>query len=358
MRLYGARMRYKLFGRTGLRVSEMALGAMVFGDQRGPWGATRPDAARIVEQFGEAGGNLIDTANNYARGNSEEIVGELVAGDRGHWVISTKYVSSHDPQDPNAGGAHRKNLVQSLETSLRRLRTDYVDILWVHIWDAFTPVDEVVRALDDMVSAGKVLYVGVSDTPAWLVSQAATLAELRGWSRFAGLQVPYSLVQRTVERELLPMAKALDLTVTAWSPLGDGVLTGRYGTDRPNPQDSRIAGIGATHRTTERNLGIADAVNRIAEAKGVTSAQVALAWVSAQQARSVVVPIVGVRTPAQLADNLGALTVDLGAADLDTLDEISRIELGFPQDFGAGRFVYGNTLPLIDDHRRLIEPLA
>jgi aryl-alcohol dehydrogenase-like predicted oxidoreductase len=351
-------MRYKLFGRTGLRVSEMALGAMVFGDQRGPWGATRPDAARIVEQFAEAGGNLIDTASNYAGGNSEDIVGELVAGERRHWVISTKYVSSHDPDDPNAGGAHRKNLVQSLETSLRRLCTDYVDILWVHIWDAFTPVDEVVRALDDVVRAGKVLYVGVSDTPAWLVSQAATLAELRGWSRFAGLQVPYSLVQRTVERELLPMAKALELTVTAWSPLGDGVLTGRYGTDRPKPQDSRIAGVGATHRTTERNLAIADAVNRIAEAKGVTSAQVALAWVSAQQARSVIVPIVGVRTPAQLTDNLGALTVDLDPAELDTLDDISRVELGFPHDFGAGRFVYGNTLQSINDHRGLIEPLA
>src|SRR5829696_6097273 len=199
-------MRYKLLGRTGLRVSEFCLGAMIFGDSRGGWGASRDEAARIVERFAAAGGNFIDTANYYAGGESERIVGELIAADRERWVVATKYACSLNPTDPNAGGGHRKSLVQSLESSLRRLGTDYIDLLWLHIWDAFTPVEEVVQALADQVRAGKVLYLGISDTPAWLVSQAVSLADLRGWTRFAALQIPYSLVERTVERELLPMA--------------------------------------------------------------------------------------------------------------------------------------------------------
>jgi aryl-alcohol dehydrogenase-like predicted oxidoreductase len=351
-------MRYKLLGRTGLRVSELCLGAMIFGDGRGGWGADKDEAARIVERFAEAGGNFIDTANYYAGGASEHIVGELIAPERQRWVLATKYGLSLNPTDPNAGGGHRKNMVQSIEASLRRLGTDYIDLFWLHIWDAFTPVEEVVRALDDLVRAGKVLYAGISDTPAWLVSQAATLADLRGWTRFAGLQIPYSLVQRTVERELLPMAKALELTVTAWSPLGDGVLTGRYGTDRPNPQDTRIAGIGATHRLSDRNLAIADTVNQVAAARGATSAQVAIAWVRAQQRRAAVIPIIGARTLEQFADNLGALDIELTAAELDRLDDVSSIELGFPYDFGAGRLAYGHTTKLIDDHRGLVDPLA
>jgi len=180
-------MRYKLLGRTGLRVSELCLGAMIFGDRRGGWGASKDEAARIVERFAEAGGNFVDTANHYAAGESERIVGELTAAERQRWVLSTKYTLSMRPDDPNGGGAHRKSLVQSLEASLRRLGTDYLDVYWVHIWDVFTPVEEVVRALDDVVSAGKVLYVGISDTPAWIIAQAVTLADLRGWSRFAGL---------------------------------------------------------------------------------------------------------------------------------------------------------------------------
>jgi aryl-alcohol dehydrogenase-like predicted oxidoreductase len=207
-----------------------------------------------------------------------------------------------------------------------------------------------VRALDDVVSAGKVLYVGISDTPAWIVAQAVTLADLRGWSRFAGLQVPYSLVERSVERELLPMAQALELTVTAWSPLGGGLLTGRYGSDRERPEDTRVAALGQSS-LTDRNLEIADVVNAVAAERGASSAQVAIAWVRAQQARSVIVPVLGARRTEQLEDNLGALELELTAAELARLEEVSRIELGFPYDFGADRLAYGNTRPLIDSHR-------
>jgi len=265
-------------------------------------------------------------------------------------VLSSKYTLSMRPDDPNGGGAHRKSLVQSLEASLRRLGTDYLDVYWVHIWDVFTPVEEVTRALDDVVSAGKVLYVGISDTPAWIVAQAVTLADLRGWSRFAGLQVPYSLIERSVERELLPMAQALELTVTAWSPLGGGLLTGRYGSDRERPDDTRVAALGQSS-LTDRNLAIADVVNAVAAERGASSAQVAIAWVRAQQARSVIVPVLGARRCDQLEDNLGALELELTAAELERLEEVSRIQLGFPHDFGADRLAYGTTRPLIDSHR-------
>ena len=206
------------------------------------------------------------------------------------------------------------------------------------------------RALDDQVRAGKVLYVGTSDAPAWTVAQALTLADLRGWTRFAGLQVPYGLVERSVERELLPVAQALELTVTAWSPLGGGLLTGRYGSDRQRPGGTRVAALGQT-ALTERNLAVADAVNAVAAQRGASSAQVAIAWLRAQQARGVVVPILGVRRREQLDDNLGALGLGLSAAELARLGEASGTELGFPHDFGAERLAYGTTRPLIDNHR-------
>jgi aryl-alcohol dehydrogenase-like predicted oxidoreductase len=351
-------MRYKLLGRSGLRVSELCLGAMIFGDVRGGWGAASDEAARIFDAFAEAGGNFVDTANYYARGESERIVGEVIAAERERWVVATKYTCSLNPADPNGGGSHRKSLVQALDASLKRLRTDYIDVYWVHIWDAFTPVDEVMRALDDVVRAGKVLYVGISDTPAWIVSQAVTLADLRGWTRFVGLQVPYSLIERTVERDLLPMAHALDLAVTTWGPLGGGLLTGKYGTNRPVPKDTRLAGIGADSVLSDRNLAIADTVNEIAAARGSTATQIAIAWVRAQHPRGVVIPILGARTRAQIDDNLAALDVRLSADELHRLDMVSRIELGFPYDFGAARLAYGQTFELIDDHRGLINPLV
>jgi aryl-alcohol dehydrogenase-like predicted oxidoreductase len=349
-------MRYKLLGRTGLRVSELALGTMTFGEGWG-WGASKAESERVLRRYADAGGNVVDTANYYTGGESERIVGELLEGERERWVLSTKYVLNLDPADPNAGGAHRKSLVRALEASLRRLRTDYVDVLWVHIWDPFTPVEEMVRTLEDVVRSGKALYVGISDAPAWIVAQAVTLADLRGWSRFAGLQVPYSLVERAVERDLLPMAKALELGVTTWSPLGGGLLTGRYGSDRAELQEgTRLAAIRdfGERRLSARNLAIADAVNAIAAERGATATQVAIAWVRAQRQRGVLIPIVGARTPQQLEDNLGALELELRAAELERLDEVSRIELGFPHDFEGRSLAFGDTRDLVDDHRGLM----
>jgi aryl-alcohol dehydrogenase-like predicted oxidoreductase len=354
-------MRYRLLGNTGLRVSELCLGAMVFGDQRGGWGASREEAAAIVARYAQAGGNFIDTANHYAGGESERIVGELIGPDRDRWVVATKYTLSADRDDPNAGGSHRKSLHRAIDASLRRLATDYIDLYWVHIWDAFTPVEEVIRALDDLVRSGKVLYVGISDTPAWMVSRAVSLAEQRGLTPFCALQVPYSLVERTVERELLPAARALDLAVTGWAPLGGGLLTGRYGTDRDHPADTRVAGIGGAYEArtlSERNLAIADAVNQVARARGASASQIAIAWVRAQQHRAVTIPIVGVRTDAQLADNLAAVEIDLEPDELETLDHASRVPLGFPGEFGGASLAYGSTFDLIDDHRKTIDPLV
>src|SRR5216684_2534459 len=220
-------MKYPLLGNSGLRVSEAALGTMTFGEDWG-WGAPKDESRKIYEAYREAGGNFIDTANMYTNGSSENLVGEFIHDHRQSVVLATKYTNAMAGNDPNASGNHRKSMVQALEASLRRLKTDYVDLYWLHIWDQMTPVDEVMRAFDDLVRQGKVLYIGVSDAPAWWISQANTLAELRGWSRFAGLQIEYSLIQRTVERELVPMAKALNLGVLAWSPLANGVLTGKY----------------------------------------------------------------------------------------------------------------------------------
>jgi len=354
-------MRYKLLGRSGLRVSELCLGTMTFGEDWG-WGAPKEECARMVEAFGQAGGNFIDTANIYTGGSSEKITGELIAPEREHWVLATKYTASTGSADPNRGGSHRKNMVQALDASLRALGTDYIDVYWVHVWDVFTPVEEVMRGLDDLVRSGKVLYTGISDTPAWIVSQANMLADLRGWTAFTGLQVPYSLVERAAERELLPMARSLDLTVTAWGPLGAGLLTGHYGTDRQGPPGGggRLAGRIATHGAerilTPQALEAADAVNKIAADRGVTATQVAIAWVRAQQQRAVVVPIIGARTVGQLAENLGALQVDLSDAELSQLDEVTGITLGFPHDFPGRATAYGDTYSQVDVHRPHIWP--
>ncbi|MEU4338930.1 aldo/keto reductase [Micromonospora lupini] len=319
-------MRYTTFGRTGLRMSELVLGAMTFGEQGGV-GAPIEECRRILDAYAEAGGNTVDTAINYRGGASEEILGELLVGRRDRFVVATKYTVTRDPADPNGGGSHRKNLRLSLETSLRRLRTDHIDIYWVHIWDRHTPIDETMRALDDAVTAGKVLYVGVSDTPAWVVSRANTLAEWRGWTPFAGLQVPYSLINRDAERELMPMAEAYGLTVTAWSPLGGGVLSGKYGTAAPGER-TRL------NRDTisDRDLGVARVVQDVAGELGVTPAQVALAWT---RRRNGVLPIIGARTLDQLRDNLGCTAVTLPPELVTRLEAATGFDLGFPADFIA-----------------------
>src|SRR4030081_3702934 len=220
-------MKYRLLGKSGLRVSEAALGTMTFGDEWG-WGSPKAEAQKVYETYREAGGNFIDTANFYTNGTSERFLGDFVQRDRQSVVLATKYSNAARGNDPNAAGNHRKSMVQALEGSLKRLQTDYIALYWVHIWDGITPVEEVMRGLDDMVRQGKVLYVGISDAPAWWIAQANTLAELRGWTPFTGLQIEYNLMERTVERELVPMAKALNLGLTAWSPLARGILTGKY----------------------------------------------------------------------------------------------------------------------------------
>ncbi|GAA2195697.1 aldo/keto reductase [Micromonospora lupini] len=319
-------MRYTTFGRTGLRMSELVLGAMTFGEQGGV-GAPIEECRRILDAYAEAGGNAVDTAINYRGGASEEILGELLVGRRDRFVVATKYTVTRDPADPNGGGNHRKNLRLSLETSLRRLRTDHIDIYWVHIWDRHTPIDETMRALDDAVTAGKVLYIGVSDTPAWVVSRANTLAEWRGWTPFAGLQVPYSLINRDAERELLPMAEAYGLTVTAWSPLGGGLLSGKYGTAAPG-EKTRLN----RDAISDRDLGVARVVQDVAGELGVTPAQVALAWT---RRRNGVLPILGARTLDQLRDNLGCTAVTLPPELVTRLEAATGFDLGFPADFIA-----------------------
>jgi len=340
-------MRYKLLGRSGLRVSEVALGTMTFGEDWG-WGASKEESRRIFDRYVEACGNFIDTSSNYTNGTAERFVGEFVAADRDHFVVATKYSLTDRSSDPNFGGNHRKNLLRSLDASLRRLGTDRVDVLWLHMWDGMTPVEEVVRAFDDVVRSGKALYVGFSDTPAWVVSQANTMAELRGWSRFVGLQLPYSLADRSPERDLLPMAHAFEMAVMAWGLLEGGVLTGKY-RRRDDGAATRYDGAG------ERELAIGDAVAAVAEEVGASPAQVAINWVRAQRSRAQVLPILGVRTEAQLKENLGCLDVELTAEHLRRLEEASPFSAGFPKSFlesdGVRELIFGETFGQIDPYR-------
>ncbi len=324
-------LRYRLLGPTGLRVSEICLGTMSFGDQWG-FGADEKTSHAVLDAYAEeAGGNFLDTANKYHGGQTEEIVGRWLEGKRDRMVVATKYTLAMDHEDPNTAGNHRKNMMRSVEASLRRLRTDYIDLLWVHAWDALTPFEETMRGLDDLVRSGKVLYVGVSDTPAWVVSASNVLAELRGWTAFCGIQIEYSLIERTVERELLPMAEHFGLSVVGWAPLGGGVLTGKY-TRGDGPADSlRQQGNEARGRTSEKSLAIARAVDAVADEIGATSAQVATAWVSSRGYRFI--PIVGARKVEQIRDSLGATELTLSDAQLARLDEVSRVSMGFPNEF-------------------------
>jgi len=326
-------MKYRLFGKSGLRVSEAALGTMTFGPERG-WGAPKDESRKVYDAFREAGGNFIDTANIYTDGTSESFLGEFLEVHRDSVVLATKYSNAAPGNDPNAAGNHRKSMMQAVEASLKRLRTDYIDLYWVHIWDAITPVEEVMRGLDDLVRQGKVLYVGISDVPAWWIAQANTLADLRGWSRFIGLQIPYNLIERTVERELIPMAKALDIGVTAWSPLSNGVLTGKY----HGHGGSELGRMNSETMKTfmpeqQRATRIVAAVKIVSEQTGCSMAQVALAWLRYRPVP--VIPIIGARKLTQLQDNLASFDLELSAEHLKSLEEASRVELGFPQDLYA-----------------------
>jgi aryl-alcohol dehydrogenase-like predicted oxidoreductase len=327
-------MRYKLLGNSGLRVSELCLGTMTFGEDWG-WGSNKEECRAIFDTFAEAGGNFLDTANLYTNGTSEALVGEFVKGDREKWVIATKYSLNMRPGDVNASGNHRKNLIQAVEASLKRLGTDYIDLLWLHVWDSLTPIEEVMRAFDDLVRMGKVLYIGVSDTPAWIISQGNTLATLRGWTPFIGLQIEYSLKERTPERELLPMAKALNIGVTAWSPLGGGVLTGKY--NQSNPVDGRLSMTDQPFQIFDRDLKIAEVVLAIAAEIQRSPAQVALNWLKNRS--NSVIPMIGARKLSQLQDNLACIDFNLTPEQLQRLDNISAISLGFPHELLASQFV-------------------
>ena len=327
-------MNYRLLGNSGLRVSEAALGTMTFGEDWG-WGTAKDEARTVYDAFREAGGNFIDTANVYTNGSSEAFLGEFMEGHRESMVLATKYGNAMPGTDPNNAGNHRKNMVQAVEKSLQRLKTDYIDLYWLHIWDGLTPVEEVMRALDDLVRQGKILYAGISDAPAWWIAQANTLASLRGWTPFTALQIEYNLVEHTVERELIPAAKALHLGVTAWSPLASGLLTGKYqgagdGAKGGRLQHPMMEGWKQGSERVDRAIA---AVKAVAEQTGRSMAQVAIAWLKYRPVP--VIPILGARRLSQLHDNLAALELALEPEQVKLLEDASAIEMGFPYEFYA-----------------------
>jgi aryl-alcohol dehydrogenase-like predicted oxidoreductase len=321
-------MRYKILGQhTGLRVSELVLGTGMFGTKWGH-GADPEESRRMFDVYVEAGGNFLDTSDSYQFGEAESLLGQFIKPNRDDLVLATKYTQSADPKGSlSVTGNSRKAMVRSLEHSLKRLGTDRIDLYWVHLADAMTPIDEIVRGFDDLARAGKILYAGLSDFPAWRVSAAAMLAELRGWVPIAALQIEYSLVERTPDRELLPMAAAFGLATIAWSPLGGGVLTGKY----RKGETGRQTGMGGRLFHAEdsaQRTAILDTLEAVAKETGSNAGRVAIAWVGAKGA----IPIIGPRTRAQLDDNLAAVDVSLTRDQVRRLDEVSAVPLGFPHD--------------------------
>jgi aryl-alcohol dehydrogenase-like predicted oxidoreductase len=340
-------MRYKLLGHSGLRVSELCLGTMTFGTDWG-WGADPAECRRIFAAYVEAGGNFIDTANNYTNGSSEKIVGELIGSDREQFVVATKYtlrMSNGNERNGNEGGNSRKSLRASVEASLRRLNTEYIDLLYLHMWDFTTPVDEVLRALDDLVRSGKVLYVGFSDTPAWVITYAIGLAERYGWARPVATQLPHSFLDRGAERDLIPMAKAFDLAVCAWGLLEGGALTGKYNAATSDPKRYQDA--------SPQEKAAAAVFLAIATELERSPAQVAINWV--RQQASHIIPILGARTLAQVEDNLGVLEFKLTEEQIQRLNAQSNFRLDFPLSFLTSDHVrgliFGKTFAQLDNHR-------
>jgi aryl-alcohol dehydrogenase-like predicted oxidoreductase len=326
-------MKYKTLGRSGLKVSELCLGTMGFGTDNG-WGADKEVSKQVFDTYVNAGGNFLDTANIYTKGTSETFLGEFIASARDNYVVATKYSLYENTNHPNASGNNRKNMMNSVEASLKRLKTDYIDLFYLHIWDNLTPVDEILRGLDDLVKQGKIMYIGISDTPAWVVSKANTMADLMGWSQFIGLQVEYSLIQRTVERELIPMAQHYNMTVLPWAPLGGGALSGKY----LRGERGRIKE--SSNRLNERSTKIAQEVVAIAGELGVAPSSVALKWMMQQDFSCI--PIVGATKPAQVAENLKCVDVLLTHEHMKRLDEVSAFDPGFPAAFFKEDAVHKN----------------
>jgi aryl-alcohol dehydrogenase-like predicted oxidoreductase len=321
---------YVTLGRSGLRVSPLCLGAMTFGEDLG-WGSSVEDSQRIMDRYIELGGNFIDTANFYTKSHSEKIIGDHIGRSperRDRLVIATKFSGNLYPGDPNGGGSGRKSIISACENSLRRLQTDYIDLYWLHNWDVHTPIEETMAALEDLVRAGKVRYLGVSDTPAWKVAEANVTARFRGWSAFIGLQIEYSLLERSVEQELVPMARELGLGITPWSPLKSGALSGKY-TRKNAGQAKGDRGFFLDGSLNEKTYAIVDDLEVIAKAHESTVARVALAWVQAQP--GVTSTIIGARRLAQLEDNVKALDVKLTTDELSRLDALTKPTFGFPQ---------------------------
>ncbi|WP_020651746.1 aldo/keto reductase [Massilia niastensis] len=318
-------MKFKAFGRrTGLRVSQLALGTGNFGTGWG-YGAERAEARAMFDRYAEAGGNFIDTADNYQGGQSEQMVGEFIAAQRDHFVLATKYTLGVSGQGtPGTTGNSRRAMVQSVEASLKRLDTDRIDLLWAHFPDGETPVEEIMRGFDDLVRAGKIVYGGLSNFPAWRVARADAIAELRGWAPLAGIQTEYSLAERSADREAIPMIEALGLGGALWSPLGGGVLTGKY----RNNEAGRLQGLGGVllrSEKSERDTAVVDTVIAIAGETGATPTQVAIAWLLHRDAASAtaLVPILGPRTVAQLEGTLGALELALSSEQMERLNTVS-----------------------------------
>jgi aryl-alcohol dehydrogenase-like predicted oxidoreductase len=340
-------VKYQLLGRSGLRVSELALGTMTFGAELG-WGADRDECRRIFDAYVESGGNHIDTANEiYTGGTSESLVGEFVGYERDRFVIGTKYTDAFPGVDTNFAGNGRKSMVRSLERSLKRLGTDHVDVFWVHAWDYTTPVEEVMRGLDDLVRSGKVLYVGISDAPAWVVAHTNALAAERGWVQFVAQQVEYSLIEHTADRELVPVAEHFGMTTMGYSALASGLLSGKYSSQSRHAETgARRLDTAAFVEQNPRNLAIADEVIAVADAIDRRPSQVALNWVRQRG----VMPIVGATKVSQVKDNLAALEFELSPEHLARLDAAAQVAMGFPHEFLARTraVVYGGHFDAID----------
>ncbi|WP_328891715.1 aldo/keto reductase [Streptomyces sp. NBC_00316] len=347
---------YVTLGRSGLRISPFTLGTMTFGEDHG-WGTSPAESKDILSAYLERGGNSIDTANIYTNGHSEKIIGDYFAGKgslRDRVVIGTKFFGNLYEKDPNGGGAGRKGIMQQLENSLRRLQTDYVDIYWLHNFDPATPIEETMRALDDLVASGKVRYIGFSDVPAWRTAEAATLAEFRGWAPIVGLQLEYSLLERSSEGELIPLAQAKGMGVLPWSPLKSGFLSGKYSSGRTGPVDTaRSALVGAP---SQSDYIVIDALNEIAAEAGASPAAVALNWVNKRP--GITSTLVGARRLAQLETNLDAFAVTLTDAQRETLDEVSAPTLNFPAENNrtlAAMLAFAGAT--VDDQQTIVSPL-
>lgn len=319
-------MNYKLLGRTGIRVSELCLGTMTFGTDWG-WGSDKKESKKIYDEFLKRGGNFFDTANIYTKGTAEKYLGEFIGKDREEMVIATKY-SLSEAGKANQAGNHRKNMIQSVEGSLKRLGTDYIDLYYVHAWDGTVHPEELMRNLEYLLASGKVLSIGISDTPAWVMSKCNTIAEQRGWTPFAATQVEYCLSERTAEREIMPCTEGFDMTFCGFGPLGAGLLSGKYlfESDEPRRMDVR-----RSHRLSEKNLSLSKKLIEVAKEWDLPATAIAIRWTMQKYKNSS--PIFGARNLKQMEENMMALDFELSAEQMAKLDEISAIEGNNPNDF-------------------------